>query len=432
MPSVVVVGAQWGDEGKGKITDYLAQKADMVVRHQGGSNAGHTVVVEGREFKLHLIPSGILYPDKICVIGNGVVIDPQVLIEELEYLQGRGVDTSHLRISSRAHVILPYHKMLDGLDEDQKGKDRIGTTRRGVGPAYMDKDARVGIRVVDLLDPEEFRVLLSRNLEQKNRLLRRVYDVDGFDEQQILETYLAYAERLRPFVVDGPSVINEAVARGANVLFEGAQGTLLDIDHGTYPYVTSSHPVAGGACIGAGVGPTKITEAIGVVKAYTSRVGDGPFPTELTDATGDWIRERGQEYGTTTGRPRRCGWLDACIVRYAALVSGLTGLAVTRLDTLGGLPKVKICVAYRLGEEIVRDFPASLKILERCEPVYEELEGWPAELPGVTGFSQLPAAARHYLRRLEELTGVEIDLLSIGRERGQTLVRREVFWGGRP
>lgn len=427
MPSVVVVGAQWGDEGKGKITDYLAQDADMVVRHQGGSNAGHTVVVQGREYKLHLIPSGILYPDKTCVIGNGVVIDPEVLLGELEYLRQKGVDTSHLRISSRAHIILPYHKMLDGLDEDQKGENRIGTTRRGVGPAYMDKDARIGIRVVDLLDPEEFRTLLSRNLAQKNRLLRRVYDVDGFEEQQILDTYTAYAERLRHFVVDGPAVINEAVARGANVLFEGAQGTLLDIDHGTYPYVTSSHPVAGGACIGAGVGPTRINEVIGVVKAYTSRVGDGPFPTELNDATGEWIRERGHEYGTTTGRPRRCGWMDACIVRYAALVSGLTGLAVTRLDTLGGLPTVKICVGYRMGDEIVRDFPASLKLLERCEPVYEELEGWPADLSGVSAFEQLPAAARKYLSRLEELTGVEIDLLSIGRERAQTLVRREMF-----
>lgn len=427
MPAVVVVGAQWGDEGKGKIVDYLAEQADTVVRYQGGNNAGHTVVVGDTEYKLHLIPSGILYPGSTCVIGHGVVLDPAVLVRELDYLAARGIDTSSLVISPGAHLIMPYHIRLDEMDEDRKGKHKIGTTRRGIGPAYMDKFARVGIRLVDLLDREEFLDRLERNLAEKNPLLERVYGVRGFTVEEIAGPYLQHAERIRPHVAETSGIINRAIDEGKNVLFEGAQGTLLDIDFGTYPYVTSSHPIAGGACIGAGVGPTRIDEVIGVVKAYTSRVGDGPFPTELLDDTGAWIRERGHEYGTTTGRPRRVGWLDLNMVRYAARVSGLTGLAITRVDTLGGLEKVRVCTGYRYRGEIITDFPYSLKMLAECEPVYEELPGWDADLKGITRFEDLPPNARNYLDLIQDLTGVPLAIVSIGRERVQTIFLRSVF-----
>lgn len=427
MPAVIVVGAQWGDEGKGKITDYLAEKASTVVRYQGGSNAGHTVVVRGQEYRLHLVPSGILYEDKRCLIGNGVVLDPAVLFEELDYLTSRGINARNLRISPCAHVLLPYHRRLDEVEEQRKGRYKIGSTLRGIGPAYMDKFARVGIRVADLLDRETFLAKLERNLAEKNLLLQGSYGVDGFAAEDIARDYLAYAERMRPYVADTSLLIAQALDRGENVLFEGAQGTLLDIDFGTYPYVTSSHPVAGGACIGAGVGPTRIDQVIGVVKAYTSRVGFGPFPTELVDDTGDWIRERGHEYGTTTGRARRCGWLDAVILRYAARVSGMTGLAVTRLDTLGGLDRVKICTAYRYRGEVLAEFTPVLRILDECEPIYEEFEGWDSDIAGTTSYENLPAAARRYLERIEELVGVPVFILSIGQERVQTIVRREVF-----
>lgn len=427
MATIVVVGTQWGDEGKGKVTDFLAERADMVVRYQGGSNAGHTVVVRESEYRLHHVPSGILYPGKICVIGNGVVLDPAVLLRELEDLAGRGVSTDGLRISYCAHVVMPYHRLLDELEEDRKGAQRIGTTRRGIGPAYMDKFARVGIRVADLLDPEVFREKIEMNLQAKNHLLERVYGVQGLSLEEILEEYLPYAKRLKPYVADTSLIINRAVDAGKHVLFEGAQGTLLDIDFGTYPYVTSSHPVAGGACIGSGVGPTRIQEVIGVVKAYTSRVGEGPFPTELVDETGQWIREKGHEYGTTTGRPRRCGWLDAVVIRYAARVSGLTGLAVTRLDILGGLPAVRLGVAYEYEGEHLTEFPASLKILSNCRPVYEEFPGWPEDLGPVREYRELPGNARRYLERLEELVGLKIKLLSLGRERTQTIPLANLF-----
>jgi len=427
LPATVIVGAQWGDEGKGKITDYLAEKADMVVRYQGGNNAGHTVVVRGREYKLHLIPSGIFYPDKVCVIGNGVVLDLEVLDRELDYLKEQGVGVLNLKVSDRAHLLLPYHRRLDEVDEERKGKNRIGTTRRGIGPAYADKAARIGLRVCDLADAAKFREKLAVALEEKNRLLERVYGQPGFTVSEIADEALRVFERIRPFVTDTSLVINQAIDSGQRVLFEGAQGTLLDIDLGTYPYVTSSHPIAGGACIGAGVGPTKIDRVVGVMKAYTTRVGDGPFPTELIDETGEWIRRRGSEYGTTTGRPRRCGWLDLVIVRYAVRTSGIGLLAVTRLDTLGGLDEVKVCTAYRRGHETVNEFPASLDDLAECRPVYETIEGWPADLDRLTSFEQLPQTARRYLSLIEDQTRTKIGLVSIGRERTQTLTLREAL-----
>lgn len=422
MPGIVVVGAQWGDEGKGKITDLLAERADAVVRFQGGNNAGHTIVHDGVTYKLHLMPSGILHPGKLCVIGNGVVIDPKILTDELDDLRRREIDTGALRISANAHLIMPYHMLLDHAGEIKLGKLQIGTTRRGIGPCYMDKFARIGIRVIDLLDREEFLAKLERNLSEKNPLLEKVYGVKGFTAEEIAGPYLAYAERIRPFVADTMTIINEAIEAGRNVLFEGAQGTLLDIDFGTYPYVTSSHPVAAGACIGAGVGPNKIDRIIGVVKAYTSRVGDGPFPTEQLNETGDWIRERGHEYGTTTGRPRRVGWIDTVILRYARRVSGLTGLAVTRLDILGGLPSLKICTAYKSGDQVLKDFPAGIKALAACEPVYEELPGWTEDISKIERYEDLPEAARRYLKRIEELTGVKIAILSISPDRANTIL----------
>jgi adenylosuccinate synthase len=427
MSAIVVIGTQWGDEGKGKIVDFLAEQADVVVRYQGGSNAGHTVMVDGREFKLHLLPSGILYPGTICVVGNSVVVDPAVMLEELKAMQEQGIDTSGLRVSNRAHVIMPYHRRLDEVEEESRGAKKIGTTKRGIGPCYIDKNARSGIRMVDLLDEEEFSEKLESNLEAKNHLLKAVYGVEGFDYETVKAEYLAYAEQLRPYVTDTVTVLNEAIDAGKNVLFEGAQATLLDIDHGTYPYVTSSHPIAGGACIGAGVGPTKINKVIGVVKAYTTRVGEGPFPTELTDAVGDQIREAGHEYGTTTGRARRCGWLDACVVRYAGYVSGLDYLAITRLDILDGLEKLKICIGYKYQGEIINEFPASLKVLGQVEPVYEELPGWQEPISGIRKYEDLPVNARRYVERISEVTGIKLGIVSVGPSREQSINLHDIF-----
>ena len=427
MAGLVVVGSQWGDEGKGKIIDFLAEKADMVVRYQGGNNAGHTVVVKGEEFRLHLIPSGILYPGVQCVIGNGVAADPAVLVGEIEGLKARGVVVERLAISDRAAVIMPYHRRIDELEEERRGDYRIGTTKRGIGPAYMDKIARTGIRMADLLDPGVFSQKLERVMAEKNRLLTVYYQAEPFDYEAVREEYLGYAEKLRPFIADTSRMVYDALREGKKVLFEGAQGTLLDIDHGTYPYVTSSHPVAGGAPIGAGIGPSLIDSVLGVVKAYTTRVGEGPFPTELNDALGEKIRQRGWEYGTTTGRPRRCGWLDAVVLRYAARINGLHAMAVTKLDVLDGLEEIKICTAYRWrGREIV-DLPSTLEMLAECEPVYESWPGWQESLGAVRKWEDLPPAARRYLERVEELTGVPIALVAVGREREQTIVRREVF-----
>jgi len=427
MPAVVLIGAQWGDEGKGKITDYLAEKADVVVRYQGGNNAGHTVVVGEQEFKLHLIPSGILYPGTTCVIGNGVVIDPKVLVKELEYLKARNIDTNNLRVSDRAHLIMPYHIRLDELEEERKGANKIGTTRKGIGPAYMDKAARVGIRVVDLLDKEEFAEKLKRNLQSKNNLFERVYEVEGFEFQAIYDEYLAYAEKIKHLVADTSVIIHDALDAGKNVLFEGAQGTLLDLDHGTFPYVTSSHPVAGAACIGAGVGPTDISKVIGVVKAYTTRVGEGPFPTELTDEMGDLIRQVGHEFGTTTGRPRRCGWLDCVILRYAARVSGLDSIAITKLDVLDQIEKIKVCVGYKYNGTELRDFPSSLKVLAQCEPIYEEMDGWMTDTTGARSFEDLPPKAQKYIKRITELIGVKSAIIAVGPKREQTIVLETIF-----
>ena len=427
MSAVVVIGTQWGDEGKGKIVDHLAEKADVVVRYQGGNNAGHTVVVGDKEFKLQLLPSGILYKEKTCVVGNGVVIDPAVMIKELKGMQDKGVATSDLKISNRAHVIMPYHRLLDEVEEDYRGEHKIGTTKRGIGPCYMDKNARSGIRMVDLMDEEEFSAKLERNLEAKNHLLQAVYGVEGFDYDKVRAEYLGYAEVLRPFVTDTAVYLNQAIKAGKKVLFEGAQATLLDLDHGTYPYVTSSHPIAGGACIGAGVGPSKISKVIGVVKAYTTRVGGGPFPTELNDATGDLIRNRGREFGTVTGRPRRCGWLDAAVVRYAGQVSGIDYLAVTRLDILDTLPTLQVCTGYKYKGQIIDEFPASLKVLAQVEPVYEELPGWQADITKARSYADLPANARRYVERLSEVVGIPLGIVSVGPARDQTIVMHEVL-----
>lgn len=427
MSTVVLIGAQWGDEGKGKVTDFLAEKADLVVRYQGGNNAGHTVVVGEHEYKLHLIPSGILYPGKTCIIGSGVVIDPEVLIKELESLQKRGINTENLRISQRAHVIFPYHQLLDQAEEGRKGENKIGTTCRGIGPAYMDKSAREGIRMVDLVDREVFAGLLERNMEGKNHLLTRVYGSDALDLNSVLAAYTKYAETLEKYLADVSIIINDATKQGKNVLFEGAQGTLLDLDHGTYPYVTSSHPTAGAACLGAGIGPTRIDRVIGVAKAYTTRVGEGPFPTELSDHVGSFIQNRGGEFGTTTGRPRRCGWFDGVVGRYAVRINGLDYLAITKLDVLSGLEKVKICTGYLYRGELMEEFPASLRVLKECVPVYEEFPGWPEDITGVRSLGDLPLTARKYLERIEEVSGAPIALVGVGSRRSQTILAAPLY-----
>jgi len=427
MSAVVLIGAQWGDEGKGKITDFLAEKADMVVRYQGGSNAGHTVVVGDEEYKLHLIPSGVLYPGTDCVIGNSVVVDLEITLREIDGLEQRGISASRLKISDRAQLIMPYHKKLDEMQEEGKGANKIGTTKRGIGPCYMDKAARVGIRVCDLLDQEIFEQKLDINLAEKNTLFTKIYGVEGFDREEIIADYRLLTERIRPYIADTSVLVNDAIDAGRKVLFEGAQGTMLDLDHGTYPFVTSSHPVAGGACIGAGVGPTRIGQVIGVTKAYTTRVGEGPFPTELLDETGEFIRKEGAEFGVTTGRPRRCGWFDAVVVRYGARLSGLTSLAITKLDVLDKLAEIKICTAYEYRGQVIKDFPASLKVLAECRPVYETMAGWQVDTTGATEYTDLPAQARAYLERLEELTGVKAAIIAVGPKRSQTIVRQELF-----
>jgi adenylosuccinate synthase len=427
MSTVVLVGAQWGDEGKGKVTDFLAEKADLVVRYQGGNNAGHTVVVGEREFKLHLIPSGILYPEKVCIIGSGMVIDPGVLLKEMESLKKQGISVDNLKISDRAHVIFPYHQRLDQMEEERKGNNKIGTTVRGIGPAYMDKSARVGIRIVDLMDPGGFASLLKENIEVKNHLLTKVYGIKKLDYASILAEYSGYAEVLKKHIADDSLLINDALEKGKNVLFEGAQGTLLDIDHGTYPYVTSSHPTAGGACLGAGIGPTRIDRVIGVAKAYTTRVGEGPFVTELNDETGAYIRTQGGEFGTTTGRPRRCGWFDGIVARYAVRINGLDYLAITKLDVLSGLEKVKICTGYNYHGEIIKEFPASLKVLTECVPVYEEFDGWKEDITSARTLPDLPTPARRYLERISEVAGVPIALIGVGSRRSQTILTTELY-----
>ncbi len=427
MTSVVVVGTQWGDEGKGKITDFLAKQAQVVARFAGGNNAGHTIVFGGMKYKLHLIPSGIFFEDKINIIGNGVVIDPKSIIEEIAYLHGHGVKTDNLRISNRAHVILPYHLKQDELEEASKGDNKIGTTKRGIGPAYMDKAARIGIRMADLLDKETFRVKLMDNLALKNRLFEKMYETDGFTFEEIFEEYYEYGQQIKQYVCDTSVVLNDAIDEGKNVLFEGAQGVMLDIDHGTYPFVTSSNPSAGGVAVGVGIGPSKIHHVVGVCKAYTSRVGDGPFPTELFDEIGHQIREVGKEYGTTTGRPRRVGWFDAVVVRHAVRVSGLTDLSLNSIDVLSGLDTLKICVGYELDGEVINECPANLALMAKCVPVYEEHPGWSEDITACRTLEELPVNARNYVNRISELIGTPITTFSVGPDRDQTNVLYNVY-----
>ncbi len=425
MANLVVVGTQWGDEGKGKIVDILARDADVVVRYQGGSNAGHTVVNTRDTFVFHLIPSGILYRGKLCVIGNGVVVDPGALIEEMDRLQAKGVKIGkNLVISQRAHVIMPYHKAIEKATEQSKGPRRIGTTGRGIGPTYADKMARIGIRVGDLLNPPLFRQKLEENLLEMNTFLERLYQVSGFEVEKVFQQYMAYAERLKGSIADATLLLNDAIERGRNVLFEGAQGTHLDVDFGTYPFVTSSSGAAGGACTGTGVGPTRIDAVLGVAKSYTTRVGSGPFPTELTDETGGWLQERGREFGATTGRPRRCGWFDGMLVRYATRVNGLTSLAVTKLDVLDGCQEVKLCTGYRHGGKLYQEMPSDLAVLQECEPVYQVMPGWSTATTGATAYGSLPTRAKRYLERIQELADCRIDIISTGSRRGQTIMLR--------
>ena len=421
------MGTQWGDEGKGKITDFLSQDAEVIARYQGGDNAGHTIVIDGKKFKLHLIPSGIFFPEKISVIGNGVVVNPKSLVKELEYLHAEGVSTESLRISDRAHVILPYHIKLDQLQEAAKGDNKIGTTNKGIGPAYMDKAARVGIRIADLLDKEIFADRLKTNLAEKNRLFSKMYEAEELSFDEIFEEYYAYGQQIKQYVTDTSVILNDVLDAGKRVLFEGAQGVMLDIDQGTYPFVTSSNPVAGGVTIGSGVGPSKINKVVGVCKAYTSRVGDGPFPTELSDEVGERIREVGHEYGTTTGRPRRVGWFDSVVMRHSRRVSGITNLSLNCIDVLSGLDTVKICVAYDLDGESIDYYPASLEQLKRCKPIYEELPGWEEDITGCRSLDELPENARNYVRRVGELVGVRISTFSVGPGREQTNILESVW-----
>lgn len=423
MPSVVVVGSQWGDEGKGKITDFLSQNSEVIARYSGGDNAGHTIVFNGKKVALRLVPSGICFPDKINVIGNGTVLNPEHLVEELGSLHKQGITTDNLRISDRAHIIMPYHIVLDRLQEASKKGNKIGTTGKGIGPAYMDKAARVGIRMADLLEKDTFEEKLRRNLKEKNSMFKNVY---GCKEQlkfeDIFEPYYDYGQQLKKYVTDTSVVLNDALDNGKRVLFEGAQGNMLDIDQGTYPYVTSSNPVAGGVTIGSGVGPAKIDKVVGVMKAYTSRVGDGPFPTELKNETGDFIREAGHEYGTVTHRPRRIGWLDTVVLRHSKRVSGLTNLALNCVDVLTGLDEIKICVAYDLNGEKIYHYPASLKQLQACKPIYETLPGWKEDITGCKSLEDLPENARNYIHRVQDLVGVKISTFSVGPDRDQTNV----------
>ena len=428
MKTVAVVGSQWGDEGKGKVIDFLATQADVVIRGQGGNNAGHTLVVDGKKFALRLIPSGILNPNTINIIGNGIVFDPKGFFEEIEMLESNGISTKNIKISDRAHIVFPYHKELDGLAEEARGDNKIGTTKKGIGPCYMDKTERSGIRVCDLMDKEVFAKKLRLQVDAKNKLVTGVYEKEAmFDFDEIYNEFIVYAEKMRPYVDDTTVIVYDAIKANKKVLFEGAQGTLLDLDLGTYPFVTSSHPTSGGFAVGAGVGPNMIKDVVGIVKAYTTRVGEGPFVTELFDEIGERIRIQGHEFGTVTGRARRCGWFDAVIVKYAARVNGLTSISFMLLDVLTGFDKIKICTAYKMGDRIINNFPASLEDLAKCEPVYEELDGWHEDITKVENFDDLPENAKKYIARIEELIGVNIDLVSVGPNRTQTIIRKNIF-----
>lgn len=423
MSNKIVVGAQWGDEGKGKITDMLAETADLVVRYGGGNNAGHTVIVGQEKFELHLIPSGILYEDKKSVLGGGVVIDPEAMIEEMEGLEKRGISLANLYISETAHVIMPYHRMLDALEEERKGDSKIGTTGKGIGPCYTDKTARRGIRIADLLDEGRLRAKLQKALDYHNVLLKNVYNAKTLKAEEIIKEYQPYIEKLRPYVTNTSLLLNEAHKNNEKIFFEGAQGTLLDIDYGTYPFVTSSNPTAGGVCTGTGMGPTTIDDVIGVTKAYLTRVGAGPFPTELDNQWGEYLRDKGHEFGVTTGRPRRCGWLDIPILKHAVRVNGLTEIALTKIDVLTGIDEIKVCTAYQHGEELVEEFPPYLESEIPYEPVYEKWPGWEEDITGIRDYDQLPKNAQKYIERIEELIGVPAKIISVGPGRKQAIIR---------
>jgi len=427
MPVIVVVGAQWGDEGKGKIVDMLAEKADVVVRFSGGDNAGHTVINPCGDFRLHLVPSGIFHPHVTCIIGNGVVVNPLVLIDEVDKLNQRGVDTNGLFISDRAHLIMPYHVLLDGLEEKLRAGKALGTTGKGIGPAYADKVARVGIRAGDLLDKEAFLERLRSVLDYKNAILTKVYGVNPLSLENIYNQYCQYGDRLAPCICDTTIMLEKALVEGKSVLLEGAQGTLLDPDFGTYPYTTSSSPLAGGGCVGAGLSPVSISRILGVFKAYCTRVGSGPMPTELKDETGDLIRKQGHEYGTTTGRPRRCGWFDAVAARLSTRINGFTGAAITRLDVLDALPRLKICVGYKLDGQTIDYFPSSVAALDRCQPIYEEFPGWQAPISHIRDYEKLPIEAQRYVVKLEELISCPVNLISVGPAREQTIHKMPIL-----
>ncbi|MCX5781857.1 MAG: adenylosuccinate synthase [Elusimicrobia bacterium] len=427
MSTLIVVGTQWGDEGKGKVVHYLSKQADYIVRYQGGNNAGHTVIFENKPFVLHLIPAGILFPKKICLITNGVVIDPKGLYDEAVLLKEKKIKIDgRFYLSESAHVILPYHKYLDEIRE--MGKIRIGTTKRGIGPAYADKVTRLGIRVIDYLEEKVFLDLLDRNLKEKAPILKTIVSVEKV-RKEILKDYPKLKKFIKPFVANTSLILQKVIEKNKNILFESAQGTMLDLDFGTYPYVTSSNPIAGGACVGAGLGPTKIDRVLGVVKAYTTRVGGGPFPTELANKIGEHLREKGQEYGATTGRPRRCGWFDAVVVRHAVRLSGIDHLICTKLDCLEDMETLKICVAYKYNGKILKDFPASRIAQQECEPIYEEMQGFKGPIRGITKFTYLPLTAQKYVKRIEKLVGARIDLISLGRKREETIeVGKTQLW----
>lgn len=428
MPGYVIVGMQWGDEGKGKIVDYLTRYAPLVVRHQGGNNAGHTVVVDGKTTVLHLIPSGILNSESVCVIGNGTVIDPKVLLEEIDQLEAANVTLEgRLFIAPGAHVIMPYHRLLDALQERFRGKNKIGTTGRGIGPCYADKADRASIRIGDLVDPEIFEAKLTEMLAYKNAVIEHVFNETPLDAKSIIDEYSAYAKRIKPMVKDVLPIVHEHLKKNHRVVFEGAQGTMLDLDHGTFPYVTSSSAVAGGACCGAGVGPKDIVGVVGIVKAYSTRVGEGPFPTELTDAVGEQLRQVGHEFGATTGRPRRCGWLDCVQLRRAVLINGVTNVVITKPDVLSGFDTIKLCTGYGINGHTTDIFPVQLKDLERAKPTYEEMPGWQQDISNCKRWEDLPENAQRYFERVEELIGVPISLISVGPGREQTLERRSPF-----
>lgn len=428
MKTVAIIGSQWGDEGKGKVIDYLATKADVVVRAQGGNNAGHTLVVGDKKYALHLIPSGVLNPNTINIIGNGIVFDPKGFLDELEKLKDDNIDVSNIKISDRAHVIFPYHKELDALAEEARGENKIGTTKKGIGPCYMDKTERSGIRICDLMDKDIFYNKLELQVEAKNNLVKNIYKKDEpFDLETIYNEYLECADKIREYVDDTSVIVYNAIKEGKKVLFEGAQGTLLDLDLGTYPFVTSSHPISGGFAIGSGIGPNMIKDVVGIVKSYTTRVGEGPFVTELNDEIGEKIRVQGNEFGTTTGRARRCGWFDSVIVKYSARVNGLTSISLMLLDVLTGFDTIKICTAYKMGDKIIKDFPASLEDLSKCEPVYEELQGWNEDITNIEKFEDLPENAKKYINKIEEIVGVSVDMISVGPKRTQTIIRKNIF-----